>query len=696
MKKKFFILIFFGLLLTSCWKQEENIINEVTYKTIDTMIVSNTPISEQIKLIWKIVADQEVTVSSQISWIIENIFVSLWDKVTKDFTLAKIDTDSQIWVSYQNSIISLNNAKELYNYSKESIQKDIDAAELTLENAKINRDNVYSMTESQLNIAKQQLENILNTQENTLNTNNENLKSAEISVELAKESYNVAQTNLNNFKKNSQETKKTLLEKKISILRNVVSNLQNSYINLDQALNTADELLWVTDENENLNDSFEIYLWAKNTSNKNQTINDLKIIIWEYKNNISYINWLNEKFKLDIENIDFYENNWDYLNDLESNLTLIIKVKKILSNIIEVLNNSVETTVFTQSQIDAYKSNISLKQSSIIWSESTLIWLKNSLNDINNNISSNLTSIDTNKISLENALIISKLQLYNAKQSLDSLESNLESSIDNISWNVDLTKEQLNNTINSIRNSRDQADNAVNIAEIQLNSSKARLNSQLIQTKSQLDNSKWQTNLASVSYNNSIIKAPIDSFISSRLIEVWNLVNPWTPLFTLSTNDKTKISVWVTFDNVSNLKIWQEVKLQNFNWYTSTWIISIVSQNPDPNTNLYNIEIDFDNNILKSSIWEFINIYINKKFNKEGIMIPYEALENVSDWVFKVYVVNTSTWNLTNTWKVIWKEVELWLKNSTSVEITDWLKIWDIIANSKIWDLEDWEIIIYK
>jgi hypothetical protein len=222
------------------------------------------------------------------------------------------------------------------------------------------------------------------------------------------------------------------------------------------------------------------------------------------------------------------------------------------------------------------------------------------------------------------------------------------------------------------------------------------LNSQLLQTKSQLDASKWQARLAGVSFNNSVIKSPIDWVVSSKLIEEWSLVNPWTPLFKISTNDKTKVIVWVTSENVRNLNLWNQVKLQSSNWNSSTWSISLISENVDQNTNLFNVEISFDNNVLNANIWEFISIYINKSFNKEGIMIPFEALENISDWVFKVYLINTSTWNLTNTWKVIWKEVELWLKNSTSVEITDWLKIWDIIANSKIWDLEDWEIIIYK
>jgi hypothetical protein len=45
----------------------------------------------------------------------------------------------------------------------------------------------------------------------------------------------------------------------------------------------------------------------------------------------------------------------------------------MLSNLTQVLDNSITTSNFTQTQIDTYKSNISLKQTSIISSESSLI-----------------------------------------------------------------------------------------------------------------------------------------------------------------------------------------------------------------------------------------------------------------------------------------------------------------------------------
>ena len=150
--------------------------------------------------------------------------------MTKDWILATIDTNSQIWVSYQNSLTALNNQNNIYSYSKESIDKDIETAKLTLENAKNNKANIYSLSDNQLAISQKQLTNIQNNKSNTVLSNDENIKWSTLWVTLSEESLKVAQSNINNYEKNATESKKTLLDKKISIIRNIVSNIQNSWL----------------------------------------------------------------------------------------------------------------------------------------------------------------------------------------------------------------------------------------------------------------------------------------------------------------------------------------------------------------------------------------------------------------------------------------------------------------------------------
>ncbi len=691
MKKILSTIVLVSLLLTSCGKSDtETPTITKNYKTSKTLVLENKPITEQVKLVWKVSADKEVTVSSQISGIINAVIHTTWDSVSTDSILATIDTNSQVWVSYQNSLTALNNNLDIYWYSKESINKDIEAAKLTLETSKVNKANMYAMTDKQLAISQNQLDNVEQNNANTILSNEENIKWATLSVEISQKSYEVAKSNLDNSEKNSLENKKWLLDKKISLLRNSISSIQNAYVNIEQWLSFADNILWVTDKNKELNNSYETYLWARDASKKILAEGELKKLIWNYDKNITYVNNLDEKLANDMKNLDFNKTDWSYQENLDAAQKFLNDTKKMLSDLNDTLSNTISTTTLSQTSIDWHKSTIWIKQSAIIWSESGIIGLKNSLFDINNGISSTSTSTDTNRISLENALSIAKVQLDNAKQSLATLKSNLKTSSDSSSGNVAITKEQLNNTIATIKNSRDQADNAVKIAEAQLNSSLARLNSQLSQSKSQLDASKWQSDLASLALKNSVIKSPFDSVVVSKMVEVWSFVNPGTPLFTLSASNNMKIKVDMTIDNISSLNVWNDVKLELINGNTATGTVTLVPKTADPKTNLYQVEISFDNSKLKSKIGEFVNVYLDKKiWDKKWIMVPFESIINVSDWVYNVYVV-------TDSGSVLPREVKLWIKNSLNVEIISGLKEKERIAISKVGELEEWDLIELK
>lgn len=733
MKKSLSIILLFSILLSSCWKTEEVVVPEIKEpKIVKSKIIKKTPIKEQLKIIWKVTWDKEVIVSAQVSWLINLVMPSVGDNVGKWDILATIDTNSQIWVNYQNSITALNNSNSIYNYSKESIDKDVESSKLALEVAKVNKENTYNMTEKQLSISQKQLDNIKSSKDNTLLSNDESIKSAKIAIDLAQKAYDTSVLNITNFNKNKEETKKSLidskkslvdtkkslidskkalLDKKISILRSTVSTIQNSYINLESSETLWDTIFWLTDKNKYQNDSFETYLWAKNTSQRISTESELTTLIWNYNKNISYIQSLDEKLSSDIKNIDFYTSDWSYVEDLDKTLWEIVKTKKMLSDMLEVFNNSINASNFSTTVTDWYKASIAVRQASILQSEWLLISLKSTLLDINNSItninnsiadrdnsindkdnyiSSTITNLDTQLTSLENAVSISKIQLDNAKQALASIQTIIKSSVDNISWNVDLTKEQLNNTISIIKNSRDQVDNWVKVAETQMNSTLAKLNSWLIQTKAQVDNTKWQSDLAKIALKNSVISSPLNATIVSKMVEVWSLVNPWTPLFNLISSDKVKVKVDISSENISYLQKWQSIKLELINWNTATWTIELLSKNADQKTNLFLVEISFDNKILKSKIWEFVNIYIDKTiWNKDWIMVPFESIINVSPWIYNVFVINWS-------WTVISREVKLWVKNSENVEINSWLKEWEKIAISKVWDLEDWDIVKEK
>ena len=75
MKKSLSIIVLLSILLTSCWKAEVTVSEKKTLKSVKTVVLEKTPITEEVKLIWKVSADKEVTISAQISGIINAVRV---------------------------------------------------------------------------------------------------------------------------------------------------------------------------------------------------------------------------------------------------------------------------------------------------------------------------------------------------------------------------------------------------------------------------------------------------------------------------------------------------------------------------------------------------------------------------------------------------------------------------------------------
>lgn len=656
MKKSIASIIIFSLILASCGKSEE-IVEDIPKpkKEVKTLITKKAPITEQIKLIWKVSWDKETVISSQISWLVNMVNVKLWDAINKDSILATIDTNSAIWINFNNASIALNNSSSIYGYTSESVSKDIESAKLQLENAKIARNNVYATTDKQLSISKKQVDNIKTTQSWTLTANAESIKNAELWVQLSTKAYNTALLNLENFNKNKEKTLATLYD-------NLPLSIDSSYINIETAIKQADFILWVTEKNKYDNDSFETYLWAKKTMYKFDAENLLREVISKY-DEISSKDYGNSS-----------ESNMKKANDLISVLT---KTVNLYQKLWDTLNYSLSSNSFPQTTIDSLVKVCS-------WIEASILQSKSQLLSTYNTISSTTTNLETWEASLNNASDIALTNLESAKQNLALLKSNLNINTTNLSWNISIAEDQLDSTNVNIKANRESADNAVKIAEAGLNSALAKLNVGLVQSKSSLDSIKWQKDLASLQLNNSVIKAPFAGAVVSKNVEIWTLVNPWTPLFTVSWNENLKIKLEVPSETISHLKEWSEVNLELTNKQTSTWKISLINKTANPQTNLFQVEITFDKNKFKAKVWEYVVVYINKKTSeKDWIMLPFETILNPSDWVYTVFVLSWSTVKKT--------EVKLWLKNSTQVEITNWLKPWEEVVLTKVSELEDLE-----
>ncbi|HBA44664.1 TPA: hypothetical protein DEG21_03550 [Patescibacteria group bacterium] len=113
--------------------------------------------------------------------------------------------------------------------------------------------------------------------------------------------------------------------------------MSSALVNLDASVTQADIILGVTDKNKYINDNYEMYLGAKNSSLKTSAEN----IFREVKN--SYDKLLSENYSLSKSSIENKTN--DILNILAKNITLY-------EQLVNILNNSITSSSFSQTQLD--------------------------------------------------------------------------------------------------------------------------------------------------------------------------------------------------------------------------------------------------------------------------------------------------------------------------------------------------------
>jgi len=622
------LVVISTLILTSCGTPVVEVKKEVIKKPVSTEFIKKDVFSEKIRLVGKIAPVMETPVSAQVSGIIKKINADVGKKVKAGDILASIDlSSSAYWTNFNNANIAYNNSLNALNYTELSIKNDLESARVQLENAKVTKDNTYLTTAKQLEIAQGQLANIKTNRSNTEITTWESLKNATLLVKNA-------QTNLDNFEKNSEENLNSIYE-------NLKVGVSSASVNLDASVTQADIILGVTDKNKYINDSYEMYLGAKNSSLKTSAENTFR----EVKS--GYDKFLSTNYGTSKSSIEKKVN--DILDILAKNVTLY-------EELVNILNNSITSSSFSQTQLDWLSLNVTKYQGLLLQSQGALTTLKNTL-------ATTKTSVETNKISLGNALDIANTGLANIKAWNTS-------QLDTISGNETITSTQLENTIATVKQARDSVDNAVKIAQANYDSINAKLNSQRIQAKSQADQAKWGKDLAGINLNNTSIISPFDGVITAKNIEIGSLVNPGTPAFTIWTDDNLKVKLEVSTNDFASFKIGNSVEIHTKE-KTFSWIISNISPSPDAQTKLYKTEVSFVSNpssIL--TIWDFVDVFLNKKmWNELIISVPLSSVITLDAGRYWVFTINKD-------YSVKLNYVVLGKKNNTHVEIISGLEEW--------------------
>ncbi len=623
----------FIIILSSCSnKQEIDLKKEnIIKKTYDSISVSTWNIDDTKSFIGNIVWNKEIDISSKASWKIMFLNKNIWDYVYEWELIATLDSSEAI-VQYNSSKKIEETLSIMKDSSKKSLESEID------------------MTKEKIKQVEAWIIWINKAIENSIIINDKNIL-------LSKNTIKQAEIWLSISIKNLEETKNILDWKKEDIIKNTKHAITKSLILNSNIINFTDELLWITQENKYKNNWFEEYLGFKNISLKNTNESlfiEINILLKEYRtsyeNKIENNNDINEKEIIEI--LKKWEN-------------LSLKTQILLKNTYDILNNSIDNINFTLNTINWYKNQILMFWQQIDSSLLTIeweyiLWLKGSLQNID---SINKEAKKNIKL-LEEQVELAKETIESTKKAYDILISNNKMTIDDLK-----TKK--------------------NIAEIGLNEAKIWLiglenwkDTKINEIETKIIQANWEKNLSEVMIENWKVYSPISWIIKAKMIEKWQIIWWWTPIYTIASNSIVKLEIEIDDETIKKLELNQKLNVE-INWKNYKWVITnlINIKNPINKRNPIEIIIDNTNNEIK--IWSKANVKIDNFNQNENIIIPHNAIleKFLVAWV---YVIKEN--------KAIFTKIKIIKSNDEYNEIT-WLKVWDIVITDGKENISDGEII---
>lgn len=453
------------------------------------------------------------------------------------------------------------------------------------------------------------------------------------------------------------ETAKTNLENTKILLgqkwKNIIDNSKNAIVSsvmLDtNIINFIDEILWVTEANKNKNNDYEIYLSARNSSIYNRS----KIQFLE--TNKLYLDY-KKLYNTEIENKNPSEE--ILLKALNDGEILAESIKVLLNLTYDVLENSVENVYLPKQTIDSFKQTITnfwaqIEASLITVSWEYFLWLKWS------------------------------------KQSLADFENTKNLQISMLEKQVELAEKNYNQyklaSDSKIRETQTQTkvvSSQVEELKVNIESLKKQKQAKLEELDLKITESLGQRDSAWVMINSWEIRSPISWVITSKMVDVWQVIWWGMPVFIVSDESNLKLDILVWEDSLKNIDLWSDVLLE-VDWYDKQLKakVSLIYPSKEELTKKTKVEVILKNTFWLK-IWSYTKVYLSSVDNFDFTLIPNNSI--VSKYMIPwVYILN-------NDWIVRFKNIEI-IKSNDKFSHISWLKVWEIVITYGKENIFDWE-----
>ncbi len=654
MKFKFYFKYFLLWLLILPWINYKTFINIWSSNTQEanattTYTVEKWDIKNSIEIVWDTSLVDEQSLQFNKAWTITQVNFKAWDSVKKWDTIAEIDS-SEAQVSIEDAKINLENAKinleQLYEWPEES---NI-----------LQQKNSIANAENSLKMAKQELENLKISQQNDITKLNTSIETSKKELESSKASLELAKKELELLVKEIADSTEDTETKQNSTITNIEDDFRSYNIDIEKIIQECDYIMWVTKENQNKNDSYEMFLGAKDSGTKILAKNSLL-------ESISMYDELKQEF-------DSYNYNWDKetIEELLNNyLDMFYQLYDTTDLIYKTVDNSVESSsVLTSSDISSMKSKIDSYRSSTLSKTSSI---KSSIEDLNdltddeltaetnqNKIDSKEESIKSQELSIEKKEIDIANSIRNLQETIASQKLSLESKendIESKEKNLELAKKNLEElyewpTDENVR----KAKNSIKQAELKLQSANENL-----------DDYK--------------LIAPFDWVIRKNEYMVWDKLSNDTNKYVYIENPNL-VQITVMLDQIDIVKIKAEDKaIVTFDAYKETPVnakISLIDTTPTQSSWVvyYEVKIVLDDSDFSEKILSGMtaNVEIVTESREEVLLVKTSAIQD-TNWKKSAILLKD--------WKQETVEIETWMSSWWMTEIISWLNLGDKIVEKE-------------
>ncbi|NVP17445.1 HlyD family efflux transporter periplasmic adaptor subunit [Candidatus Gracilibacteria bacterium] len=487
MKKIIFIMILSFLVLSSCSKEQEVVTSEKKDFFIDVKKIGDFDNIAYLSKTGKIDSTQNITLNSNANGRVKSILVKNGEAVSEGQLLAILeDNIANYNLNLEVALNSLDASKNALDVTKNNLS----VSENNLEKAKLN----YESTKLKLDKSIGDIERSLNN----LNTEDDSTSTA-IEINKIDNSISRIKIEYDNLVISNNETLssfKRSLEKEVTVLNNYLSDI----------IYFSDEILGVTELNKNKNNSYEIYLGAKNSSQKLQSETLLKNLILEKDTKLSNL-------KIEITTEDDYKK---YIKIIEENYNLI---NEFLISFDNTLSNTVPSVgAISETQISGYKAQISGYKSTYNGYKSSFLGLSNSI----------YSFLETYK-NTQNSLL----------KQIENLEKDKNIYLKSLDLNKTTSKSTLDEAISNRELTLKNLDLVIKDAQTAITDSQTRVRDAEIRVRDAEINYKKALN----EVEKLFIKSPISGIIGNILVDRGQEIFSGTPAFNILSEGSKEVTI---------------------------------------------------------------------------------------------------------------------------------------------------------